>query len=152
MSGLAKGDRVEDFTADLADGSTVTLSSVLAGGPAVFFFYPKAMTPTCTAQACHFRDLHDEFVAAGASVFGVSRDKAGSQQKFDEKHDFGFPLIADPDGRVAKVFGAKRMGPIPSKRQTYVVGADATVLHVVSSELNAEVHADEALEVLRTTG
>lgn len=147
---LSAGDLVPDFSATLADGSTVRLADLLADGPAVFFFYPKASTPTCTAQACHFRDLLAEFTAAGAKVFGVSRDKPGAQQAFDGRHGFGFPLIADVDGAVAKAFGAKRLGPIPSKRQTYTVGRDGRVVHVTSSELNAEVHADEALAVLQT--
>ena len=147
--GLDIGDQVPDFSAALADGSTVRLSEVLASGPAVFFFYPKAMTPGCTAQACRFRDLRAEFEAAGASIYGVSRDDADAQQAFDDAHDFGFPLIADTDGGVAKVFGAKRLGPIPSKRTTCTVGADGRLLHRTSSELNMEIHADEALEVLQ---
>ena len=149
MSGLDVGDRVPEFTATLADGTRTTLSAILAEGPAVFFFYPKAMTPTCTAQACHFRDLHAEFAELGVSVFGVSRDKPAAQQRFDAEHDFGFPLIADVDGTVAKAFGAKRIGPVPSKRQTYTVGRDGRVLHVTSSELNADIHADEALAAVR---
>ena len=145
---MASNDRLPDFTATLDDGREVTLSGLLEDGPAVFFFYPKAFTPGCTAESCHFRDLAAEFGAAGAQRIGVSRDDVATQHNFREKYGLDFPLIADPDGKVAAVFGAKRLGPLPSKRQTFVVDTDRRVLKVISSELNMDVHADEALEVL----
>lgn len=142
------GDIVTDFTATLDSGEQTSLSSLVADGPAVFFFYPKAFTAGCTAEACHFRDLAAEFEAVGASRFGVSRDDVETQHEFRTKHDFDYPLIADGDGTIAKVFGAKRMGPLWSKRQTFVVGADRSLLAVISSETDMERHADEALQAL----
>jgi len=143
------GDVVADFTATTDQGEQVTLSELVADGPVVFFFYPKASTPGCTAQACHFRDLAAEFAAVGASRVGVSRDAEAAQASFSAKHGFDFPLLADTDGNVARVFGAKRLGPLPSRRQTYVVGPDRTLLGVFSSESNMELHADEALALLQ---
>ncbi|MPZ71628.1 MAG: redoxin domain-containing protein [Nitriliruptorales bacterium] len=145
-------DRLPDCTATLDDGRTVRLSELLESGPAVFFFYPKAFTTGCTAEACHFRDLAAEFAAAGAQRFGVSRDSVETQSEFREKYNLDFPLIADPDGRVAAVFGAKRLGPLPRKRQTFVVDTDHRILKVISSELNMDVHADEALAALAARG
>lgn len=141
-------DRLPDFTATLDDGRTARLSELLADGPAVFFFYPKAFTPGCTAESCHFRDLAAEFAAVGAQRYGVSRDDVETQHEFRSKHKLDFPLIADPDGEVAAVFGAKRLGPLPSKRQTFVVDTERRVIKAISSELNMEVHADEALQAL----
>jgi len=142
-------DVIPDLTVDLDDGRSVPLSELADGEHLVVFFYPKAFTGGCTAQACHFRDLGAEFAAAGARRVGVSRDDQDTQARFAAEHRFDFPLIADPDGTVAKAFGAKRPGPIPSKRQTIVLGSDLTVLHRIASETNMDVHADDALAFLR---
>lgn len=146
---MRAGDKVPDFTATLDDGREVRFSELLAGGPVVVFFYPKAFTAGCTAQACHFRDLGAEFAELGASRLGVSRDDVETQRRFREEHGYDYPLAADPDGTISGIFGAKRIGPLWSKRMTVVVGRDATVLRVISSETDMEVHADQALEALR---
>ena len=143
------GDRVPDFTAVLDDGRSARCSQLLQDGPAVVFFYPKAFTPGCTAESCHFRDLATEFADLGAQRIGVSRDNATTQGRFRAENQLDFPLVADSDGAVSRAFGAKRLGPLPSKRQTFVVDRDRTVLGVISSELNMDVHADQALELLR---
>ena len=142
--------KIPDFSATLADGRTVQLADLLADGPIVLFFYPKAFTPGCTAESCHFRDLAAEFAALGAQRIGVSRDDVATQAKFAASYDLDFPLIADPDGSIAQIFGAKRMGPLPSKRHTYVIDTDRSLLGVISSELNMQVHAEDALELLRS--
>lgn len=142
--------KIPDFSATLADGRTMQLSDLLADGPIVLFFYPKAFTPGCTAESCHFRDLAAEFAALGAQRIGVSRDDVATQAKFAQSYDLDFPLIADPDGSIAQIFGAKRMGPLPSKRHTFVIDTDRSLLGVISSELNMQVHAEDALELLRT--
>jgi thioredoxin-dependent peroxiredoxin len=149
---MKAGDQVPDFDAMLHDGRTLRLSSILEEGPLVLFFYPKAFTPGCTAEARHFRDLDREFEELGARRLGVSRDDVETQARFAQEHELDFPLIADPDGRIARIFGAKRLGPIPSKRRTFVIGADRTLLGAISSETNMERHADEALELLRKEG
>jgi thioredoxin-dependent peroxiredoxin len=146
---LAIGQQVPDVTATTHDGRTVRLSELAGDGPVVVFFYPKAFTGGCTAEACHFRDLGAEFVEVGATRVGVSRDDVATQARFAAEHDVDYPLLADPDGTVAKVFGAKRPGPLMSKRQTFVVDRDLTLLGRISSELNMERHADEALALLR---
>jgi thioredoxin-dependent peroxiredoxin len=138
-----------DFPAVLDDGSTTSLSALLENGPVVLFFYPKAFTPGCTAESCHFRDLAAEFAEIGAQRIGISRDDVRTQARFRADHGLDFPLIADEDGSVAQVFGAKRMGPLPSKRQTFVIDTDRTLVKVISSELNMQVHAEEALDALR---
>lgn len=143
------GERIPDLTVTTHDGATTTLSALADGGRLVVFFYPKAFTAGCTAQACHFRDLGAEFTELGASRVGVSRDDPETQARFAGKHAFDYPLIADRDGAVARAFGAKRVGPIPSRRQTYVLDGDLTVLAVISDELRMDRHADDALEVLR---
>lgn len=145
------GDEVPDFTATLDTGETTSLSALLADGPVVLFFYPKAFTSGCTAEACHFRDLTAEFAQAGAQRVGISRDDVATQARFRQEHDFDYPLIADESGEIADVFGAKRMGPLWSKRQTFVIGTDRRLLGTIRSETDMERHADEALSLLATT-
>ena len=147
---MRPGDVLQDFSATLDDGRKVRFFELLEDGPAVVFFYPKAFTPGCTAESCHFRDLAADFAEVGAQRIGISRDDVTTQAKFRAEHKLDFPLIADPDGAIAQLFGAKRMGPLPSKRQTFVIDVDRTVLGVVSSELNMQVHAADALDLLRT--
>ena len=143
------GDRIEDLAVVTHDGTATTLSALADGGPLAVFFYPKAFTAGCTAQACHFRDLGAEFAELGASRVGVSRDDSETQARFADANDFDYPLIADRDGAVSTAFGTKRIGPAPSRRQTYVLDAGLMVLAVISDELRMDRHADDALEVLR---
>ncbi len=146
---MQQGDLVEDFDARMQDGSKARLSDLLADGPVVLFFYPKAFSGGCTAEACHFRDLDQEFADAGATRVGISRDDVETQARFASEHDLGYPLIADADGATAKRFGAKRIGPMWSKRQTFVIDTDRRVVAAISSEKDMDVHADEALAALR---
>jgi peroxiredoxin Q/BCP len=80
---------------------------------------------------------------------GISADQVDRQREFDEKNNLNFPLLSDPDRSVAKLFGVKRMGPLQSKRVTFVIGADRTLLAAIRSETDMLTHADEAMEVLR---
>ncbi len=72
------------------------------------------------------------------------------QKAFDQKNDLGFPLLSDPDREIAKLFGVKRFGPLPSKRATFVIGTDRKILGVINSELDMTGHADKALSILRS--
>jgi peroxiredoxin Q/BCP len=143
------GTKVSDFSAPDQDGEQRSLSSLLANGPVVLFFYPKAMTSGCTAESCHFRDLGSEFEAVGAQRVGISADSPEKQAKFDQKNTLGYPLLSDADRAIAKELGAKRPGPLWNKRSTFVIDTDRTLLAEISSETNMNTHADEALEVLR---
>ncbi len=143
------GDVAPEFSLPADDGTTVTLSEELRRGPVVLFFYPKAMTRGCTAESCHFRDLAGEFDAVGATRLGISADAVDKQQQFSTKHGFDYRLLSDTDKRVAKAFGVKRPGPLVNKRATFVIDQDRRILATISSELNMETHADEALEALR---
>ena len=147
---LSTGDQAPDFTLADQTGRQVSLGELLSAGPVVLFFYPKAMTTGCTKESCHFRDLAGEFAAAGGQRVGISADKVDKQAAFDAKHDLGYPLVSDADRKVAAAFGVKRPGPVFNKRATFVIGTDRTILAAISSETNMDVHADEALSVLRS--
>ncbi|WP_405827678.1 peroxiredoxin [Streptomyces sp. NBC_01176] len=144
------GDKVEDFVLPDETGTDRRLSELLGEGPVVVFFYPAALTAGCTAEACHFRDLAAEFAAAGARPVGISGDTVDRQQEFAGRNSLGFPLLSDVDGTVREQFGVKRgFSLAPTKRVTFVIGRDRTVLEVVRSELRMSAHADRALAALR---
>ena len=147
---VESGDKVEDFALHDETGTVRSLSGLLTEGPVVLFFYPAALTPGCTAQACHFRDLAAEFAAVGACPVGISGDAVERQQEFAGRHGLGMPLLSDADGAVRERFGVKRgFSLAPTKRTTFVIAQDRTVLDVVRSELRMNAHADRALTALR---
>ncbi|MEE3063039.1 MAG: peroxiredoxin [Actinomycetota bacterium] len=149
---MKTGDTVADFELPDQTGTPRKLSALLADGPVVLFFYPAAMTPGCTKEACHFRDLAAEFAAVGANRVGISTDAVQKQAKFADKESFDYPLLSDSDGTVAAQFGVKRglLGKLmPVKRTTFVIDTDRTVLNVISSEFSMDTHADQALQTLR---
>ena len=149
---MKRGDIVDEFVLPDQTGKTREFSEFLADGPVVLFFYPAAGTPGCTREACHFRDLGAQFAEVGASRLGISRDPVKKQAKFAEEHQFDFPVLSDTEGAVAAEFGVKRglLGKfMPVQRKTFVIDTDRRVLEVIGSELNMNVHADKALEVLR---
>ena len=149
---MKTGDQAPDFELNDQTGTTVRLSELLEKGPIALFFYPAAMTYGCTKESCHFRDLSAEFEAVGAQRVGISRDEVAKQKQFDEKHSLGYPLLSDPDRKVADAFGVKGglLGVSPVKRATFVIDRDRTVKAVIASEVSMNTHADKALEVLKT--
>ena len=149
MKTIAEGAQAPDFELPDQDGKPVRLTELLLDGPVVLFFYPAAMTPGCTKEGCHFRDLAAEFAAAGAQRVGISADPVGKQRRFADLHGFDYPLLSDESGEVATAFGVRRRFITPVKRATFVIDTDRTVRKVLASELNMNVHADEALAVLR---
>ncbi|BDX32508.1 peroxiredoxin [Mycobacterium antarcticum] len=150
---MKRGDKVAEFELPDQTGTVRSLTRLLADGPIVLFFYPAAMTPGCTKEACHFRDLASEFASVGANRVGISTDAVAKQAKFAEMQKFDYPLLSDSEGTVAAQFGVKRglLGKLmPVKRTTFVIDTDRTVLDVIASELSMDTHADKALEVLRS--
>ena len=129
---LAPGDQAPDFTLPDADGNEVSLSA-LRGQRVIIYFYPAAMTPGCTKQACDFRDSKADLSQAGFAVLGISPDSPAKLAKFRDRDGLTFPLLSDPDRQVLQAYGAygekmmygkKSVGVI---RSTFVVGADGTI-------------------------
>lgn len=124
--------KAPDFTLLDQDRNPVSLSD-FSGKRVVVFFYPKAMTPGCTAEACDFRDSYQDFLAAGMAVVGVSPDPPEDLARFREKDNLPFPLLSDADHQVAEAFGA--WGPkklygremVGLIRSTFVLGPDGEV-------------------------
>lgn len=146
------GDVVPDFELPDETGSPRQLRDFLAEGPVVVFFYPGAMTPVCTKESCHFRDMKAEFAAVGAQRIGISHDTVAKQKQFSDKYNFDYPLLSDSEGTVSKIFGVERgkLGQrlgAPVKRWTFAIGTDSRLAGVFHSEVNMDAHADQALKV-----
>ena len=129
---LAPGDTAPDFTLPDDNGNEVSLSS-LRGQRVVVYFYPAAMTPGCTTQACDFRDSLASLAAAGIAVLGISPDSPPKLAKFRDRDGLNFPLLSDPKREVLEAYGAygekmlygkKSVGVI---RSTFVVGPDGKI-------------------------
>ena len=153
-----EGDRAPFFALPADDGRDVSLAA-LRGAPVVLYFYPRDDTPTCTREACEFRDAFPRFVAASATILGVSTDDVRSHARFRAKHDLPFTLLADVDHRVAErygvwvekqLYGRRYLG---IERTTFVIDAGGRIARVFrrvrSAGHGAEVAA--ALETLVAT-
>jgi thioredoxin-dependent peroxiredoxin len=129
---LAPGDPAPDFTLDDQDGNPVTLSS-LHGTRVVLYFFPEAMTPGCTTEACDFRDNLNSFASAGVRVLGISKDDSAKLKRFAVRDRLNFTLLSDEDLAVQReygVWGEKSLyGKIVvgSIRSTFVVGEDGRI-------------------------
>lgn len=133
MERLKAGDKAPDFRLIDQNGQFITLDD-FAGGKLLLYFYPKAGTEGCTAQACSIRDAKPDFSALDCDVLGISPDCPADQKDFDEKFRLGFPLACDIEHSVAKAYGAwggremfgeKFMGII---RSSFLIDAHGTVM------------------------
>jgi peroxiredoxin Q/BCP len=149
---LDAGDAAPDFTLPDQNGDPVTLSA-LRGRNVVLYFYPKADTPGCTAQACGVRDHRSDYEHADAVVLGVSPDAVTAVGKFDRKYGLGFPLLADADHAVAEAYGVwveksmygrKYMGV---ERTTFVIDPAGKIRQVLR-KVKPAAHDDLVLAAL----
>jgi thioredoxin-dependent peroxiredoxin len=129
---LAPGDKAPDFTLPDADGKPVSLSS-LRGQRVIVYFYPAAMTPGCTTQACDFRDNLNSLAAAGVSVLGISPDAPARLAKFRDRDHLTFPLLSDAGHEVEEAYGAYGEKMLYGKRtvgvirSTFVIDAEGAI-------------------------
>jgi peroxiredoxin Q/BCP len=143
------GDRAPEVTGTTQTGETISLANYLGKQTVVLYFYPKDNTPVCTAQACAFRDVYEDFVAAGAVVIGVSSDSPASHEKFATGKDLPFILLSDQEGSLRKAFGVpKTLGLLPG-RVTYVIDKQGIVRHVFNSQFFAGKHVKQALAMVQ---
>lgn len=145
MSSPVAGQTIPDFELPDQDGAKVRLSDLYREGPVVVFFYPKDDSPICTKEACAFRDAHQDFVDAGATVVGVSSDSEESHRTFVGNHRLPYTLLSDTGGEVRKEWKIPKTLGILDGRVTYVVAKGGKLLHVFSSQLQGTKHVKEAL-------
>jgi peroxiredoxin Q/BCP len=141
---LTVGMDAPSFTAKDTNGNTVSLSD-FAGKTVVLYFYPKDDTPGCTKQAQSFRDNYAEYQGKEMVVLGVSMDDEASHQKFTEKYNLPFQLLADTDGAVTKAYDVEGGGY--AKRVTYVIDGNGKITHVDAS-VNTANHAQDILAAM----
>lgn len=163
-NGLSVGEKVPEFEATAASGETWKSSDHVGKGVLVVYFYPADMTGGCTAQACAFRDKQPELKKAGVEVVGVSGDSAENHRIFKKTHDLNFTLLADSDGKLAKLFGVPtRAGGeivrtvqgedvtlergVTAARWTFVIGPDGKIVYRDTSVTPAQ-DAAKVLEVV----
>jgi peroxiredoxin Q/BCP len=137
---LKNGTRAPEFDLEDQNGKRHTLKSLLADGPLILYFYPADFTPGCTKEACSFRDLQKDLVAARLRVVGVSPQDAASHQRFAAKHGLNFPLLADPDKKAVKAYDVDGPLGFGVRRGTYLIDADGTIRDSVLADLRIAEH------------
>ena len=150
MKTLQVGDQVPEFSV-VDDRGNIQNLSAYKGQKLVVFFYPKANTPGCTAEACDLRDHYKELQDAGYALLGVSADSQKKQRNFSEKYSFPFPLLADEDKQVIEAFGVwgpkKFMGREYDgiHRMTFLIDENGVVERVIE-KVKTKAHAAQILE------
>lgn len=151
MTHLTVGDKAPDFSALDEQGNSISLSDY-KGKKLVVFFYPKASTPGCTAEACNLNDNYDRFKSKGYEILGVSADSAKRQTNFKTKYGFQYPLLADEDKAVIEAFGVwgpkKFMGKEYEgiHRTTFVIDENGVIEDVIA-KVKTKAHAEQILEL-----
>jgi len=146
------GEPAPDFELESDSGETVRLSD-FRGRRVVLYFYPRADTPGCTKEACGFRDDFRSYAEKDVAILGVSPDQVRSQAKFRAKYGLPFPLLADPQRRVAEAYGVwgkkKVMGKevMGIRRTTFLIGEDGKIARIFEG-VKAEGHSGEVLAAL----
>jgi peroxiredoxin Q/BCP len=149
---IDQGSQAPDFELPDQDGNPVRLSG-FRGQPVVLYFYPKADTPGCTAQACGIRDHRADYEAAGAVVLGVSPDPVKAVKKFADKQALNFRLLADAEHSVCELYGVWAEKSMYGRtywgalRSTFVIDEEGVVRHVIP-KASPKTHDDEVLKAL----
>ena len=151
---LKEGEAAPNFTA-LTNGDEEISLSQFRGQTVILYFYPKDNTPGCNKEACGFRDVHTEIVAKNAIVLGVSADSVTKHEKFIEKFELPFKLIADENKVICNAYGVwgekKFMGRtyLGINRQTFLIDGDG-VIRKIWLKVKVAEHAKEVLDALNT--
>ena len=150
MTNLKPGDKAPDFTAKDQDGNAISLAD-FKGKKLVLFFYPKASTPGCTAEACNLRDNWEHFQAKGYQILGASADSEKRQQNFKNKYELPFPLLADEDKEVINAYGVwgpkKFMGKEYEgiNRTTFIIDEKGVIEDIIE-KVKTKDHSSQILK------
>ncbi|HHQ48295.1 MAG TPA: thioredoxin-dependent thiol peroxidase [Acidobacteria bacterium] len=147
------GHPAPDFELPSDQGATYRLSD-LRGRWVVLFFYPKAMTPGCTTEACGFRDAYGELKELGAEVLGISHDSVERLVRFRDKHGLTFPLLSDPEHRVTEAYGVYALKKMAGReymgivRSTFLIDPEGTIA-AVWRKVRVKGHVDQVVARLK---
>lgn len=139
---LEVGTRAPDFKLSGNDGATHSLGDLLAGGSIILYFYPADFTPGCTKEACAIRDLHTDIQNTGLRVVGVSPQDTDSHQRFAERYDLPFLLLADDDKLVTKAYDLNGPLGIGTRRGTFLINRDQVIDAAVLADIRIEKHIE----------
>ncbi|MCB9062723.1 MAG: thioredoxin-dependent thiol peroxidase [Halobacteriovoraceae bacterium] len=155
MSKLKIGSNAPSFSLNDQDGNKVSLKDFKGKKKVLLYFYPRALTPGCTVQACGITDSKKKFDKFNTVVLGVSPDEPEKLTKFVEKKNLNFTLLSDPDHKIAEKYGVwgnkKFMGKefMGILRTTFIIGQDGKILHIMD-KVNTKTHHDDVLKILKT--
>lgn len=154
MTTLKVGVKAPAFNLQNQKGEKIRLSSFGGAKNVVIYFYPKAMTPGCTVQACGIRDYKKEFAELDTVVLGISPDPYPRLQKFEDKHELNFDLLSDEDHVIAEKYGVWGLKKFMGKefmgilRTTFIVGKDGKIKHIIS-KVKTKTHHEDVVEYIR---
>jgi peroxiredoxin Q/BCP len=137
---LDSGQKAPEFTLPDQNDNDVSLTTLLAGGPAILFFYPADFTPGCTREACSIRDLHREIERAGLTVAGISPQSPDSHRRFREKYRLPFTLLSDETKEVIRMFGVNGPLGIWVQRVTFLVDQNRVIQGRVKAHFSIAEH------------
>lgn len=153
MKMLEPGKMAPTFKLKNQDGETVSLKDFRGKNTVILYFYPKAMTPGCTTQACGLRDYKNELAKIGAIAIGISPDNSDRLKRFEEKHQLNFNLLEDLEHKIADKYGVwglkKFMGKeyMGIKRTTFIIDKDGRI-NSIMDKFKTKSHHQDVLEIL----
>lgn len=137
---LRAGAKAPEFVLPNEHGEDVSLAGLLENGPLILYFYPADFTPGCTKEACSIRDIHDDIVAVGLQVVGVSPQDPESHARFRDKHNLPFTLLCDTDKAVAKMFDVDGRFGVGVRRVTFLINSDGTIEDAIQADILISQH------------
>ena len=153
MAELKEGQKAPEFTLESTEGKKISLQDFKGRKNVVLYFYPKDMTSGCTAEACSFRDNLARVTKTGAVIFGVSVDDVKSHQKFTEKYELNFPLLADTEKEVVNAYGVWKKKSMYGReymgieRTTFIIDKSGKIAKIFP-KVKVNGHTDEVLKAL----
>ena len=138
---LSAGDAAPDFAGTDQNGNTVRLGD-FAGQPLALYFYPKDDTPGCTKEACAIRDIHDDLIASGLRIVGVSPQDGDSHQRFAARHTLPYPLLRDPDKTAVRAYDVDGPLGFGVRRGTYLLDGAGVIVDAVMADIAIARHLE----------
>ena len=132
---LKPGSRAPEFVLKNDQGVDTSLTDLLNDGPLILYFYPADFTPGCTKEACSIRDVHDDLVAVGLTVAGVSPQDKESHTRFREEHNLPFVLLSDPGKDAIKMYDVDGPLGVGVRRATFLIAQDRTIQDAVLADI-----------------
>lgn len=139
---LQTGSQAPEFSLPGDGSESVCLSDLLRQGPVILYFYPADFTPGCTREACNIRDMHDDILAAGLCVVGISPQDAASHERFRKEYELPFRLLSDPDKIVIRQYDVDGPFGVGVRRATFLIGRNRTIEAALQADFMVGRHKE----------